>query len=206
MTHPIVKAVSNLVFEGNIDSAERALATVADQEGDFALARVIDEMAPRDLVAILREHDASRGSIISELISPAQFLAAVSLESGYRERGHESLKGMINAVVFADAARTDDFIETLGSTPEGVAKTSRVSQQRTVTWTSASPMTAYAARWCGKAKSKTTTGASWDGGCAQITTRSFAKFWKSCAASIGKRWPSRHRLQRWRPLPPPQRP
>ena len=121
MTHPIVKAVSNLVFEGNIDSAERALATVADQEGDFALARVIDEMAPRDLVAILREHDASRGSIISELISPAQFLAAVSLESGYRERGHESLKGMINAVVFADAARTDDFIETLGSTPEGVA-------------------------------------------------------------------------------------
>jgi hypothetical protein len=121
MTHPIVKTVSNMVFEGNIDSAERALAIVADQEGDFALARVIDEMAPRDLVAILREHDASRGSIISELISPAQFLAAVSLESGYRERGHESLKGMINAVVFADNARTDDFIETLGSTPEGVA-------------------------------------------------------------------------------------
>lgn len=121
MNHPIVKTVADMVFEGDIESAERALATVADQEGDFALARVIEEMAPRDLVAILREHDASHGTIITELISPRQFLAAVSLESGYRERGHESLKGMINAVVFADESRTDEFIEALGSQPQGVS-------------------------------------------------------------------------------------
>jgi hypothetical protein len=120
MTHPIVTTVSHLVYEGNIESAERALVTVADKEGDFALARVIEEMAPRDLIAILREHDASHGTIITELISPRQFMAAISLESGYRERGHESLKGMISAVVFADESRTDEFIEALGSQPQGV--------------------------------------------------------------------------------------
>jgi len=121
MTHAIVSTVSSLVYEGNIDSAERALATVADAEGDYALARVIDEMPSRDVVAILREHDSSRSSIISELISPKAFLAAVVLEREYRERNHESLKGMINSVVFADEDRTDEFIESLGSTADGVS-------------------------------------------------------------------------------------
>ena len=120
MTHAIVKAVSGMVFEGNIESAERALVSVADQEGDRALALVIEEMPAKDLVAILREHDAARGSIIGELISPKQFLAAVSLEREYREKGHDSLKGMINAVVFRDEDMTDEFIETLGSTENGV--------------------------------------------------------------------------------------
>ncbi len=120
MTHPIVKTVSNMVFEGNIDSAERALAVVADEEGDKALALVIEEMAPRDLVAILREHDSSRGSIISELISPKQFLAAATLERNYRDPTHRALKGMVNAVVFADEDRTDEFIEALGSNVEGL--------------------------------------------------------------------------------------
>ena len=121
MTHPLVTTVSNLVYEGDISSAERALTVLADQEGDFALARVIEEMPPKDVVAILREHDSSKSSIVGELISPQQFLAAVSLESGYRERNHDSLKGMINAVIFNDDARTDEFIETLGSTAEGVS-------------------------------------------------------------------------------------
>jgi len=120
MTHPVVTTVSNLVYEGDIDNAERALARVADAEGDFALAKVIDEMPARDVVAILREHDSSKGSIISELISPRQFVAAVTLERDYRDRHHDALKGMVNAVVFADESRTDDFIEALGATEGGL--------------------------------------------------------------------------------------
>ena len=119
MSHPIVRAVSGLVYEGDIDGAERALAVLADQEGDRALAKVIEEMPPRDVVAILREHDASRPTVMAELISPQQFVAAVSLERDYRERRHESLRGMINAVVFADEDRTDEFIEALGALPAG---------------------------------------------------------------------------------------
>jgi hypothetical protein len=120
MTHPIVTTVSSLVYEGDIDSAERALAVLADQEGDFALAKVIDEMPARDVVAILREHDASKSSIVGELISPRQFLAAVTLERDYGDRTHEALRGMVNAVVFADESRTDEFIEVLGSTEGGL--------------------------------------------------------------------------------------
>jgi hypothetical protein len=120
MTHPIVTTVSAMVYEGDIESAERALAVLADQEGDRALARVIDEMPPRDVVAILREHDSSKISIVSELISPAQFVAAVGFERDYRDRNHDALKGMMNAVVFADEARTDDFLVALGASESGL--------------------------------------------------------------------------------------
>lgn len=120
MTHPIVKTVSGLVYEGDIDSAERALAVIADQEGDRALARIIEEMPPRDLVAILREHDASRMSIVGELISPAQFAAAVALERAYNEKNHDRLRGMVNAVVFADEDRSDDYIVALGAGESGL--------------------------------------------------------------------------------------
>lgn len=120
MTHPIVKTVSGLVYEGDIDSAERALAVIADAEGDRALARIIEEMPPRDLVAILREHDASRMSIVGELIAPAQFAAAVALERAYNEKNHDRLRGMVNAVVFADEDRTDDYIVALGAAESGL--------------------------------------------------------------------------------------
>lgn len=120
MTHAIVTTVSKAVFEGDIQKAENALVAVAEAEGDRALALIIEEMPPKDLVAILREHDAAKSSIVGELISPKQFLAAVTMEAQYRERGHESLRGMINGVIFRDDADTEAFIEVLGSTEEGV--------------------------------------------------------------------------------------
>lgn len=118
--HPIAKTVSALVYGGDIDQAERALVNVADEEGDRALARLIDELPPRDVVAILREHDSSKVSVISELISPQQFLAAISLEKAYKDRRHDALKGMINSVVFTDEAKSDEFIDALGSTDSGL--------------------------------------------------------------------------------------
>lgn len=120
MSHPIVTTVSTLVNGGDVEGAERALAVIADKEGDRALARIIDEMPPRDVVAILREHDASRMSIVGELISPEQFAAAVALERDYGDRTHEALRGMVNAVVFANEDRSDDFIVALGSTEAGL--------------------------------------------------------------------------------------
>ena len=120
MTHPIVKTVATLVQGGDVEGAERALTLIADQEGDRALARIIDEMPPRDVVAILREHDASRMSIVGALVSPAQFAAAVALERDYGDRTHEALRGMINGVVFADESRTDEYIEALGERESGI--------------------------------------------------------------------------------------
>ncbi len=120
MTHPIVTTVSGMVYEGDIESAERALVRIADQEGDRALAQIIEEMPPRDLVAILREHDASHMSIVGELISPEQFAAAVALERDYNDRDHDRLHGMINAVVFADEDRCDDYLVALGASEAGL--------------------------------------------------------------------------------------
>jgi hypothetical protein len=88
-----VKTVSGMVYEGDIANAERALMTVADQEGDRALALVIEEMPAKRPAAILREHDAARGSIIGELISPKQFLAAVSLERRIPRKGPRGRSG-----------------------------------------------------------------------------------------------------------------
>ncbi len=120
MTHPLVTTVSAMVYEGDIESAERALAVLADQEGDRALAKVVDEMPPRDLVAILREHDSARPSIVGELITPERFVATVALERAYGEKNHERLRGMVNAVLFADESRTDDFIVALGASEDGL--------------------------------------------------------------------------------------
>lgn len=118
--HAMIKTVSELVYGGDIDRAERALVTVADEEGDQALALLIDEMPARDVVAILREHDSSKVSVISELISPQQFLAAISLERAYKDRRHDALKGMINSVVFTHESKSDEFIDALGSSEAGL--------------------------------------------------------------------------------------
>ena len=120
MTHPIVTTVSAMVFEGDIESAERALAVLADQEGDRALAKVIDEMPPRDVVAILREHDSAKPSIVGELIAPERFVEAAVLERQYGEKGHDRLRGMVNAVVFADESRSDEFVVALGASEDGL--------------------------------------------------------------------------------------
>ncbi|MEN9314632.1 MAG: hypothetical protein RIS35_1025 [Pseudomonadota bacterium] len=122
MDHPIVKTVATLVHGGDVDQAERALVSLADQEGDRALALVIDALPPRDVIAILREHDASKASVITELISPRQFVAAIALERNYRDKSgrHDALKGMINAAVFADEARGDEIIEALGADDAGL--------------------------------------------------------------------------------------
>lgn len=122
MDHPIVKTVATLVHGGDIDQAERALVSLADQEGDRALATVIDALPPRDVIAILREHDASKASVITELISPRQFVAALALERNYRDKSgrHDALKGMINAAVFAGEERGDEIIEALGASEAGL--------------------------------------------------------------------------------------
>ena len=122
MDHPIVKTVATLVHGGDIDQAERALVSLADQEGDRALATVIDALPPRDVIAILREHDASKASVITELISPRQFVAALALERNYRDKSgrHDALKGMVNAAVFSGEPRGDEIIEALGASEAGL--------------------------------------------------------------------------------------
>ena len=74
--HSLVLASSQLILEGDIAGAERTLVALADQAGDHALVRVLDELPPKDLLAVMREFDASKESIINLLVTPEQFARA----------------------------------------------------------------------------------------------------------------------------------
>ena len=119
MTHPAVIKTSQLILAGDIHGAESALTEIADSEGDFALVAVLDEVAPKDLLAIMRSFDGSRQSVVNMLVTPEQFARAVVLESRYRDQTHAALHGMMNAVLFRDEDLTAEYLEAIGETEDG---------------------------------------------------------------------------------------
>jgi hypothetical protein len=118
--HPAVIRAQALVHSGDIAAAESALSALVETEGDHALVAVLDELPPKDLIAILREYDAARPSVISLVVTPAQFAEAVILERKYAERDHERLRGMINAVVFREDADPDEYVAALAEKDLGL--------------------------------------------------------------------------------------
>lgn len=121
MTHPAVIKTAQLILAGDINAAEQALAEVAESEGDTALVALLDQIAPKDLLAIMREFDGSRESIINLVVTPAQFAEALILEKRYGDEGHDRLRGMMNAVLFRDESMTVEYLETLGEKDDGLA-------------------------------------------------------------------------------------
>ena len=84
MTHPVVIKTSQLILAGDIHGAESALTEIADSEGDFALVAVLDEVAPKDLLAIMRSFDGSRQSVVNMLVTPARSCSTFRYRSGDR--------------------------------------------------------------------------------------------------------------------------
>ena len=72
MNDLIIKQTHALIQAGEIAEAEANLAVIAEQEGDHALVEVLDEMAPKDVLAVMREYDTSKESIINMVVSPEQ--------------------------------------------------------------------------------------------------------------------------------------
>lgn len=120
MSHPAVIKTAQLVLAGDLQAAEQALADVADTEGDTALVALLNEIAPKDLLAIMREFDGSRESIINMVVTPEQFAHAVVLEKRYGEEGHDRLRGMMNAVLYRDESLAAEYLETLGDKEDGI--------------------------------------------------------------------------------------
>ncbi len=119
MTHPVVRQTSQLILAGDLAGAEQALVALADAEGDHALVSILGEMAAKDLLAIMREFDASRESVVNLVVTPEQFARAIILEDKYRDRSHEPLRGMINAVVHRDADSAVEYLEAMGEIQGG---------------------------------------------------------------------------------------
>jgi hypothetical protein len=113
MTNALIVQASSLIQSGDIVRAEALLTALVETDGDHALVEVLDEMPPKDLLAVIREYDSSKQSILSLLITPDQFARTVVLDRLYGERSHEHLRGMFNAVIFREDADANEFIEAI---------------------------------------------------------------------------------------------
>lgn len=117
--HPVVLKSSQLILAGDIVGAENALVAIADQHGDQALVSILDELQPKDLLAIMREYDSSKESVVNMLVTPEQFARSIVLEKKYGERTSERLRAMMNAVMHRDGDTVYEYLEAIGNIEGG---------------------------------------------------------------------------------------
>jgi hypothetical protein len=115
----LITQTTSLIAAGDIVGAEAALADLADTEGDNALMVVLDQLAPKDILAVMREYDESKASVVNMLVTPEQFARAMVLEKQYKDLTHTHLRSMVNAVIFRDDADTVEFLNAIGDLEGG---------------------------------------------------------------------------------------
>ena len=94
MHYPALLKAQSLILAGDIVGAESALVALADEEGDHALVLALDQLPPKDLLAVIREYDTSKESVLNLLVTPEQFSRAVVIEKQYKDLTHAHLRGM----------------------------------------------------------------------------------------------------------------
>lgn len=115
----LIEKTQSLIAAGDIVGAESALVELADREGDGALMEVLAQLPPKDVLAVIREYDDSRASIINLMITPEQFARAVVIEKQYRDLTRSHLRGMMNSIIFRDGADPLAFINAIGDLEGG---------------------------------------------------------------------------------------
>jgi hypothetical protein len=115
----LITKTQALIAAGDIVGAEYALVELADAEGDQALMVVLEQLPPKDILAVMREYDNSKESVVNLLVSPTQFARAVVIEKQYKDMSRTHLRGMMNAILFRDGADTDDFLTKIGDLEGG---------------------------------------------------------------------------------------
>jgi hypothetical protein len=115
----LIAKTQSLIAAGDITGAEAALVALADAEGDRALMVVLEQLPPKDILAVIREYDTSKESIINLLITPEQFARAVVIEKQYKDLTRTHLRGMMNAILFRDDADTVEFLTAIGDLEGG---------------------------------------------------------------------------------------
>mgnify|MGYP006875176091 CR=1 FL=1 len=115
----LITKTTSLIAAGDIVGAESALAELADTEGDNALMVVLDQLEPKDILAVMREYDDSKASVVNLLVTPEQFARAMVLEKQYKDLTHTHLRNMVTAVVFRDDADPVEFLNAIGSLEGG---------------------------------------------------------------------------------------
>ena len=115
----LIEKTQSLIAAGDIVGAESALVELAGTEGDGALMVVLEQLPPKDILAVIREYDPSRESIVNLLVTPAQFAHAVVIEKQYKDLTRTHLRGMMNAVIFREDADPIEFLTAIGDLEGG---------------------------------------------------------------------------------------
>ncbi|MGQ0596597.1 MAG: hypothetical protein ACT4O7_04955, partial [Aquabacterium sp.] len=89
----LIQQTQSLIAAGDIVGAEAILVDLADREGDGALMVVLEQLPPKDILAVIREYDPSKDSVINLLITPEQFARAVVIEKRYKDLTRTHLRG-----------------------------------------------------------------------------------------------------------------
>ena len=115
----LISKTQSLIAAGDISGAERALVELADAEGDQALMVVLEQLPPKDILAVIREFDNSKESVVNLLVSPEQFARAVVIEKQYKDLSRTHLRGMINSVIFRLGGDPVEFLTAIGELEGG---------------------------------------------------------------------------------------
>nr|MDP2190589.1 hypothetical protein [Rhodoferax sp.] len=115
----LIAKTQSLIAAGDIVGAEFALVELADTQGDAALMVVLEQLPPKDILAVIREYDNSKESVINLLVTPAQFARAVVIEKQYKDLTRTHLRGMVNSIIFRDGADPLEFCNAMGDLEGG---------------------------------------------------------------------------------------
>lgn len=115
----LIAKTQSLIAAGDIVGAESALVELADTEGDAALMVVLDQLPPKDILAVIREYDDSKESVINLMVTPAQFARAVVIEKQYKDLTRTHLRGMVNSIIFREDADPVEFLTAMGDLEGG---------------------------------------------------------------------------------------
>ena len=115
----LISKTQSLIAAGDISGAESALVELADAEGDSALMVVLEQLPPKDILAVIREYDNSKESVVNLLVSPQQFARAVVIEKQYKDLSRTHLRGMVNSVIFRAGGDSVEFLTAIGDLEGG---------------------------------------------------------------------------------------
>ena len=115
----LITKTQSLIAAGDIVGAEGALVELADAEGDAALMVVLEQLPAKDVLAIIREYDNSKESVINLLVTPEQFARAVVIEKQYKDLTRTHLRGMVNSIIFRDDSDPIEFLTAIGDLEGG---------------------------------------------------------------------------------------
>ncbi len=115
----LITKTQTLIAAGDIVGAESALVELADEEGDSALMVVLEQLPAKDILAVIREYDNSKESVINLLVSPQQFARAVVIEKQYKDLTRTHLRGMVNSIIFREDADPLEFLNAIGDLDGG---------------------------------------------------------------------------------------